>query len=380
MPASNGGVQGLIPVSHQTTDLANFDLVIATGNNAVVIGQTGSLSGANMVIDSPQNTITLNSSLGLNIGSVVTATFANQSGVDNNWLFMGGDNGLSVLSDNTTGIGFNGELPSLASLTSGSKSCKTLGNFTFVKKVVADNDYLYVLTPSAVYRIALAANKFKLTSPDALSAEIVVSASTIDKFASCIDMLVDNDVMLLGTTSGLYSLDVSGSMPVTPVAITIPGGLATVSRMVTISNDANFDQKFYVSSNLYILSIDYTTQQARLNRFTITDGVVTPIEDQLLEGQNGPLLVFDYMCNNIFIDGSLGFATSYRIGSISPALKYLEYRLQAGNSSSQSLIKNYTVNLSIASIVNSLGLTAVARDYASGCLMLAADFGLLTDS
>lgn len=380
MQKDNGGVQGLVSVSNNTTDLAGFPLLVATGNQAVVIGQTGSMSGGNIIIDSPQNVITINDSLNLNIGSVVTATFANQSGVDNNWLFMGGDNGLAVLSNDMTGIGFNGQLTSLASLTASGMSCKILGNFKFVKKIASDANFLYVMTLDGVYRIALAANKFTLISPEALDAQTVVFASTIDRYASCTDMLVDNNLMLLGTTSGLYSLNVSGGLPATPVSISIPGGLSTVSRMVTISNNVNFYQKFYVSSNLYVLSINYGVQQARLNRFTITNGTITAIEDQLLEGQNGPLLIFDYMSNNIFIDGSLGFATSYRIGSIPPALKYMEYTLQAGNSSTQTLLKYHTANVSIASVLSSLGITTVARDYASGCLMLAADFGLLTDS
>ena len=381
MSLTNGGVQGLIPVSNATADLSGFPLVITTGNEAVVLTQSGHLSGGNIVMDTPtQNTAILNSALGLAIGSVVTATFAHDFETSNNWFFMGGDSGLSVLSNDTTGITFNGELSTLASLTAAGMSCKTLGDFRFVKKVVSDNNFLYVATPTSVYRIALVANKFRLASPAALNAELVVLASTIDQFASFTDMLVDNNVMLLGTTAGLYSLDMSGPLPITPLAITIPGGLSAVSRLATISNDANFDQKFYTSSNLYVLTINYVLQQARLNRFSITNGVVTPIQDQLLEGQNGPLLIFAYMSNNIFIDGSLGFATSYRIGLIPPTIKYMEYTLQAGKSSSQVLLHAHTVDLAIATVINSLGITGIARDYASGCLMLTTNLGLLTDS
>ena len=381
MPLTNGGVQGLIPVSDQTPDLLGFPMVITTGNAGVVITQTGSLDGeGNMVIESPQNTVTLNSSFGLQIGSVVTATFAHDSVTSNNWFFMGGDSGLSVLSDDTTGYAFDGQLAGLNDLVASGQSCKTLGNFSFVKKVVSDGDYLYVATQSGVYRIALVANKFKLVPTESLNPELVVSASTIDRFASCTDMLVDNGLMLLGTTAGLYSLDVSGALPATPVAIEIPGGLSAVSRLVTISNDPNFYENFYDSSNLYVLTINYVVQQARLNRFTITAGEVSPIQDQLLQGQNGPLLIFNYMSNNIFIDGSLGFATSYRIGELPPTLKYLQYSLQAGKSSTHSLLKNSTADISVKALLNSLGITAIARDYASGCLVLAADFGIVTNS
>ncbi len=381
MSPLNGGIQGLIPVSNYTTDLTGFPLVVATGNQAVVIAQTGSINGYDSIqIDSPQNTVTLDNTLGLNIGSIVTATFAHNSGSGDNWLFMGGSDGLSVLSDDTTGYAFHGELTSLATLTASGMSCKTLGNFSFIKKVVSDNNFLYVLMPSAVYRIALDPDKFVTTSPLALDAQLVMQASTLDQFASCTDMLVDNNLLLLGTTAGLYSLDLSGGLPATPITITIPGGLSSVSRLNVVSNNPNADQNFYERSNLYVLTINYAVQQARLNRFTITDGAVTPIQDQLLAGQNGPLLIFDYMMNNIFIDGSLGFATSYRVGSVRPITKYMEFTLQAGKSSSQVLLSTATANLSIAAVLNSLGIAAVARDYASGCLMLAGNFGLLADA
>lgn len=378
MPLSDGGVQGLVPVSNHTTGLTETPLVIATGSSDVVISQTGSISSGNLIIDSPQTTITLNDSLGLDVGSIVTSSFADNG--TSRWLFMGGDAGLSVLSDDTTGITFTGILTDLTLLTATGMSCKTLGSFKFVKKVVADQNFIYILTIDAVYRIDLVATKFTLTTPTALDAEIVMQASTIGSFASCLDMVIDNNLMILGTTQGLYSVDLTTSLPATPVSITVPGGLSTISKLFTISNNANFNQEFYESSNLYVLTINFGVQQARLNRFTISNGVVAPIQDQLLQGQNGPLLIFDYMSNDIFIDGSFGFATSYRIGSLVPTVKYLESTLRAGTSSVRDLLPGSTANLSIAAVVSSLGITGIARDYASGSLMLSANFGLLTDS
>ena len=86
------------------------------------------------------------------------------------------------------------------------------------------------------------------------------------------------------------------------------------------------------------------------------------------------------MSNNIFIDGSLGFATSYRIGVQPPVVKYLQYSLQAGRSSRQWNLGKSTTDISIAPLLNSLGITGIERDYDSGSLIMAADFGLLADS
>ncbi|MGZ6251088.1 MAG: hypothetical protein ACXWL2_03605 [Candidatus Chromulinivorax sp.] len=376
---NNGGIQAVSTVSNATAGLSNFNFVIASGNNTVAIAQSGSLVDGNIVIDSPQDIALIDDALNLNIGSVVTTIFAHNSVSDNNWLFMGGSNGLAVLSNDTTGIGFHGQLGSLAQLTAAA-TCKTLGNFSFVKKIASDNNFLYVLTPTAVYRIALQANKFTLSDPAALNAEIVVSASSIGQYSFLTDMIVDNNLMILGTTAGMYSLDLTLSLPVTPIAIQIPGGLSTVSRLWTISSANNFYEKFYNQSNLYVLSIDFTTEQARLNRFTISRGVIQPIEDQLFEGENGPLLNFNTMNNDIFIDGSLGFATCYRIGLSPVKISYLQYTLQAGRSSSQILLQASTSNVSLDFILDAFGLVGVRQDYASGCLLLAGSFGLFTDS
>ncbi len=388
LPKNNGGIQGVIPFPSTTEGFtalpdSQVTMLVATGNQAAVIAQTGHLVDDTFQILTQTNetSIVLDASVGLDIGSVVCADFGTDD-AGNVWLFLAGDGGVAVLSK-PDGSGF-ATLPNnnaAQALIADGQTCKTLGDFSFVKKIVADGTYLYVMTQNAVYRFFALSDKFKADNPDPLVAQLIVSADSLADYALCTDMQVKYGTVILGTTAGLYSIDATGGIPRPAVAITIPGGLSTVSRLQLIS-----DYKFsilpddYRIANLYVLSIDYSLQQARLNRFSLTNEIITPIEDQLLEGQNGPLLNFDYMSNNIFIDGSLGFATSYRIRSIPPAVKYLQYTLQAGKSSTQILLKASTTNLPILSVLNSLGVAALTRDYASGALMLGGQFGILADS
>jgi len=393
LSSGKGGVQGLMSVSNETTGIENFTLALATGYQTVVIGQTSSINSGNFTIDSPQEIVTINNSLGLDVGSVVTTTFAD-NGSGSNWFFMGGDDGLSVLSNDTTGITFTGSLTALDDLIDAGMSCKTVGSFKFVKKIAHDDSFLYVLTLDGVYRIALVANKFTLNNPADLNPVKVVAASYFGDFASCIDMIVDNGFMILGTTNGLYSIDLQGGLPATPQTISIPGGLPTVSRLQTISNSHLESGKgFYEHSNLYVLSIDYGTQESRLNRFAISNGQVEPIQDQLLQGQNGPLVIFDIMYNNLFIDGFFGFVTSYKMGEVLPRLTYVKAGLQGGKSSSQSLLPKQTNNFSavtserigLFSPVASknkdyFGFVGMVSDYGSGALIVAAEFGLFVQA
>jgi hypothetical protein len=384
----NGGIQAIIPFPTTTEGFtalpdSKVSMLAATGNGAVVLAQTGHLVDETFQIltQTDETSIVLDSSLGLTIGSVVTAAFGSDF-AGNNWLFMAGEGGLAVLSK-PNGSGF-ATLPNDAAaayLISEDQTCKTLGSFTFVKKIVNDGTYIYVMTQDAVYRFIAMPEKFRAEDPIDLEVVQVVTAGSLAAHAYCTDMLVTRDIIFLGTTAGLYSINAQEGIPgvVTPIAI--PGGLSTVSCLQIISdNTFGFLPDTYRISNMYVLTIDYSLQQARLNRFAIENEVATPIQDQLLEGQNGPLLIFDYMSNTIFMDGSLGFATSYRIRSIPPAVKYLQYTLQAGKSSTQISLKASTSNLSIVAVINSLGIAAITREYASGALILGADFGLLADS
>ncbi|WP_162801761.1 hypothetical protein [Candidatus Chromulinivorax destructor] len=389
LPQNQGGAQGVIAFPSTTRGFSTTDvqvsMVALTGNSNVIIAQTGQLDIGTQTFQilpqSASTSIVLNADKGLAIGSVVTTAFGND-GLNNgqNWLFMGGDNGLSVLShDDGTGFTYLPNTLAAASLIDGNQTCKTLGNFTFVKKIVNDNNFLYVMTNNGVYRIALASAKFTASNPAALDVVQIVTAAQLNSYAYCLDMLIDDEFMLLGTTAGLYSINLQDGLPGVVTPISIPFGLPAVSKIQTLSTTAN-PAHFYASSNLYVLSIDFATEQARLNRFTITNGVVTPIEDQLLKGQDYPLLIFDYMSNNMFIDGSFGFATSYKIGKQPATVKYLKPSLSAGYSGRHYSLAYSTADIAIAPALNSIGITGIVRDYASGSLLLAADFGLLADS
>ena len=394
LPKNNGGVQAVIPFSSTTPGFtllptSQVSLVAATGNGNVVIAQTGQLDIPTQTFQIlPQTDMTstvINSSLGLTIGSVVAADFGDD-GAGGNWLFMAGDGGLSVLS-HVDGSGFTA-LPNdgaASSLTDGDQTCKTLGDFKFVKKIICEGTFLYVMTQNAVYQIIVDQLKFTASSPMDLNAMQVITATQLAPNSYCLDMIIDRGVILLGTTAGLYSINVVGGLPGVVASIPIPMGLPAVSKIQAVSYDENYgfgdiDYGFYSSSNVYVLSIDFATEQARLNRFTVSDGVITPIQDQLLPGQNGPLLILDYMSNNMFIDGSLGFMTSYRIGIQPPVIKYLEYTLHAGMSGRHYGLKANTADISIVLAKDSSAIAGINRDPASGCLLMAADFGLLADS
>lgn len=389
LPKNNGGVQGNFPFPTTTSGFtgagSEVSMLVTTGNGSVLVAQTGALDATTSTFQIlPQTndtSIVIDSTLGLSIGSVVAAAFGNDGG--GNWLFMGGDQGLAVLSaDNGTGFAALPNTGAALYLTPAGQTCKTLGNFKFVKKIISDGNYLFVMTQDAVYQILLLETKFTASNPAALEAVQVVAATQLAPFAYCLDMLMCNGTILLGTTAGLFSIDITAGVPGVVTSIPVPLGLPSISKIQLLSNRTsgfNVD----ILSNLYVLSIDYSTLQARLNRFTMSQYnadpiVITPIQDQLIKDQNGPLRIFDTMSNSMFIDGSLGYMTAYKMGIQPASIKYLQYTLRSGTSGSQIKTNNSISNIAIKPLAQALNIAGIARDFSSGCLMLAGDIGLLT--
>ena len=383
-----GGIQGLFAFSKETPGFSNpgvteVSLIVSTGNPDIVLNQTGSYQ-----VDSfrPLTSLTplyLNTNASdIDLGSIVAAEFGQNSGEADHWLFVGGEKGLAVLANTDDGTSWGEYLTDVAGAVPPRGLFHTIGSFSFVKKIVADGDYVYVLTSDALHRFEPAAAKF----PDpkdyafaALDEVSVLQGTALHEHAHLLDVIVDDDFVIVGTTHGMYSIDVSGGLPATPVKIDIPGTFSSVSKLVTASGDANYSRKFKDLSNLYALVGDHRTEQSSICRFYIADGVVAPIEDQLIEDENGPLLVFDYFINNIFIDGSLGFATSYKMGSTIPVMKHLQSSLQAGRSGRHVGLAMHTTDTLLSWLEDSVAIHFIIRDFGTGALMMAGDFGALLD-
>ncbi len=375
LPFSKRGVQGLDIFGPQTPGLENVALVVAAGNDTAIIGQTGYVSNQNILVDEDQTVFKIDQSLGLSIGSIVTTTFCTD-GNDNYFFFMGADKGLAIFSDDQTGITFQSNLVDLASLTADGKSCKTLGNFSFVKKIVSNGSYLYVLTLDGVYKIELNADKFVLDNPTALDVQTVVKATDFDIYAMCLDMIITDNFMLVGTTVGLYTLDFTQQPEGVISFVDIPGGYQAVNSIVPV---VQAGASWYDLANVYIISYNYSLQQTALNRLTIYQGQINPIQDQILQNVNGPLLNFDLMMNGLCVGGAFGFTTNFKAGTIPPVMNYLDYYLHAGISSTQYLLKGNVHILLLKKLLSSkMNTTQILQDYGSGVIMVAGDFGLLT--
>jgi hypothetical protein len=351
-----GGYQSIFNFGQDTAGFASsFSLLIGTGYSQTTFAQTAILNGSGY--NSINNPVTIQTYAGTAMNdheALIAAEIAYDANTDAHWIFVGGATGLSVLTDNTLGYTWDGDITALSQLApSATFTFKTVGDFSYIKKLVwdASSAYLYVLTSTELYQIALDANKFTQNPTVALNPQLILSSSQLCKNpAYFLDLIIDTGFCVLGTTNGLYTFNVNGS---TLQQITIPSGLPAASQLIVIASDPEPQRHFKTLSNLIVLNNTFGTQQARINRFVITNGVITPFNDFLtaqitgttIQGIPTSLIKFDNYISNYFTDGTWNIASSYFLGLsqpygslTTPSALQLFSGIRTGFSSSQMIL------------------------------------------
>src|SRR5690606_3327499 len=101
----------------------------------------------------------------------------------------GGVSGLKVLVNNL-GVTKRGNFESVADFHDG-QTWKSVGDFRYIKKLMWNETFLYVLTPTALYQISLDANKFIENPTAELNPIKIVAASDISISSYLLDFIID---------------------------------------------------------------------------------------------------------------------------------------------------------------------------------------------
>ena len=382
---TSGGTQGMFNFPSSTPGFDNeLSVLIATAYGQVAIAQTGTLNSGNVAINNPVTTLTFAGANVNNQTAIIAAEFAHDVDNDYHWLFVGGASGVSVLTCDSPGYSWSGALNNIACLNTG-QNFKTVGNFKFVKKLVWDQTYIYILTSTDLYRIALDPNKFTATPTVDLNPEHILSSSALSQNpAYFLDIIIDNGFCVIGSTAGLFSMN-GGSQAL--LNIPIPSGLPAASQLIAYSSANEPQRNFKTLSNLLILNNSFGTQQARINRFAITNGVIVPFNDFLVAqttsstlGLPTSFIKFDNYINNYFSDGSWNIASSYFLGlnqpvdaSPTPSVLQLIAGISMGMSSSQIILPMLSSYAPLGFIFGS-NLAGFIRESTSGSIMAYGTF------
>lgn len=410
LPMTEGGIQGFVDLPACVPGLHDISLMMITGKNKIVLIESGQVvddvlhplhgSFADKRIDFTNGAITTTLPLDVDspkvvtiaggvldkIGSLTVAEIA-RDGIDGNngWLFVGGTQGLAVLSD-ANGNGWNtaqGLGHNFAGFDAG-MSFKLIPGYSLVRKLVYDGDFLYVLTDTKLDRIDLTERNIGLGDP--LSVMLAERTSLIGPSGSFFDCIISDKFAVIATSRGLLRVgngkDISAVASDDEVAWTqvpMPEGVKGVRQLLAISKTGIAqDVARYDGGQIYALNVDRGTNRSDLTRFAVNavansvidDHTVVPFSDLYVRGVPSFRLNFGALRTVFATDGAI-YLSGHGINlQLNPAVNF----------------PRNSVLLRFAGVANqgfvplapggSSHITNITRSFASGSWLIGGDFGL----
>ncbi|MCX5922856.1 MAG: hypothetical protein NTX86_06040 [Candidatus Dependentiae bacterium] len=414
-PKDIAGIQGLFDFPFTTPGLnAQTSLLVATGLNKIVLVETGVSNGTTLVpnlgdfttdqVTFPDGTITYDLPAPMAMPRVVTIAGGALSdlgpitraeiGVDNvsseqsAWLFVGGIDGLAVLSkpdgsgwDPSVGLG-----PNFVGLTNG-MAFKKIGNYEFVRKLMADGHLLYVMTDTKLDVIDLSASNFATGLLSFVTLATPSSALGLISQDTFTDFIVSGQCALLSTSRGLLRVgngaDISTATTVEEVKwtqVTLPQSVGPVTQLFAITSSGRVqDFTQCCGGNIYVLNAYVGYSQAQIARFNSRNLMGSTIDEStLLEIPNffpgvavsAPILNFNGFRDLITTDGSMMFSGLDKDLEQPPVVI-------STTGMKRSVRSAGFVNAKIPLAINSYSyLARMLRSSASGSWLVGGDFGL----
>jgi len=405
-PRDRGGIYGLFDNPLETPGLDDISLLVATGCQTVAMIQTSVTNGSfvptvgdafinnklaftnGAVSQTPPastRVITITGGALDQIGFIKAAEVA--TGLNKAWLFVGGDGGLAVLV-RADGSGWN-DPPGLGSGFAGllqNTAFKIVGSYQHVKKLIYNENFLYVLTESKLDRIDLVNSNFATGS--LVSTTIAESGKTpgMGEGATLFDLVVSEKLGLLATSTGLFRISndydistVSGTGNWTQVSVP-ESWCGPVKQLYAISETGRVQDTASSQGGMVYALVSFAGKnRSQVNRFAIqpveisdiTNDTVKPLPDQFIENIESYFVSFGDFRDWIVSDGAIFFHEINRHLCDKPVVYLLWARARSGMRALAD--KNSPVPLALH---ETCFLLPLLRNSATGAWLLAGNDNL----
>ncbi|TET06864.1 hypothetical protein E3J79_00700 [Candidatus Dependentiae bacterium] len=403
-PRDRGGIHGLFDMPATTTGLDDISLLIATGCQTVALVQTSTTNGSfvptvgeifetnkevfiNGTIDRDLSTadarVLIISGGALNSIGFINAAEIGQAGTQA-WLFVGGDKGLAVLK-RADGAGWDSP-PGLGSGFSGLQQgtgFSLIGSYKHVRKLVYDDNFLYVLTDTKLDRIDLLQSNFAtnvLVITTIAASEVNFTAQT-----TLFDLIVSEKFALLATSDGLFRI--GNGLDIRTVTsgggwrfVTIPEGCVPIIQLLALSKTGREqDVARFEGGTVYALVSFIGKNRAQVNRFSVqpvigsqvNDQTISPLPDLFVKDIPSYFVSFGQFRDWIISDGALFFHEINRYLCDAPVI----YLLGPGARSGLRFLADKNPSLPIT-MSEACFLLPLLRNSATGSWLLAGNEGL----
>ncbi len=395
LPQECAGVQGFFNLPCNTLGLFDISAFIATGLQQVVLIESGQVNngvlcpnGGDFQTDLqiftdgqitqnfPVGTVRVVSISGgalADIGPIIAAAIGVNDITQQGYLFVGGACGLAVLAQENgdgwstaTGLGkhFDGLVDGMRFVA--------LDEYCFVRKLIFDEGFLYVLTDTRLDRIDVAASDF---STGTLSVVTVATLADIlcETIGTLLDLIVSEKVALLAASTGLFRVGndaniqtAANSAEVDWTQVEIPEGISVVQFLQSIASTVvpNGLAKNTIG-NLYINDAYRGFNMAQVNRYRVesvvnmpvSDCTIKPLPDIHIKDILTAFRLFSGFRGMAIYDGTDLFSSRDRMQTNPPVV----------------FNRNTQLPLDIAT---ALTVSSIVRSSASGAWLISGDFGL----
>ncbi len=294
---ANGGIQNLQTFLPSTPGLSDISLMIAGGIGSLTLVQTGLIESGVLIPtktqefetivtfengtidDFPQAKIITISGGALNDVGPITATEIGRSDTYG-WLFVGGSDGLAVLT-NHNGSGWNIAQEELGDEFDGlipGMSFKTIGTYRFVKKLIYEDNFLFVITNDIIDRINLTTSDFGTNTLDVVTVATKETVGVVSKHGTLLDAIISQAYAVVATTGGLVRIANNKDIRTiqqphsdnwSPVIIHETAGASTQLITATTTNRSQ-DITRDTGGQIYVLTSNEGFNQSRINRFSVS--------------------------------------------------------------------------------------------------------------
>jgi hypothetical protein len=255
---------------------------------------------------------------------------------------------------------------------------KQIGNYKFVRSIIADNNFLYVLTDKQLDRIDLHASNFATGSLITTTVATTQTPAIFGGTGGLLSMLISGKFGLLATTQGLYRVgnnnDISTATSAKDIGWTlvpVSEAAGSVSQLIGLSSSGRSQDVARLNGgNIYALNGFTGLNKGQVNRFSvsdvsssaISDSTIQPIPDMKVKGINSYFKNFGTYANQFATDGSLNLYSRNHNLQRSTFLR----------SAQPGVVRN-DVGIPL-SIEPNADIAKIVRNSASGSWMIFGDF------
>lgn len=237
------------------------------------------------------------------------------------WLFVGGTGGLAVYAD-ADGAGWN-PYENLTTEDLRKKICLPVGSYSFIRRLIHDEHYLYVLTDDKLDRIDLTHSCFEPNRIQLATTTLATRSSfaRLQPFGFFTDAVISDKIAFLATSAGLYRVgndaDIRQAASPAQVAWTqvdIGSDIDPIVHLSAVSATGRaVDVARYTGGNLYVIQGYAGRNHGTVKRFSIDHSCQKAVDDAVIASipdiriKNAPTMFrrIGYFAPRCITDGAL---------------------------------------------------------------------------